>query len=275
MRRNRGRFAVLFALRRAATLPTVRSVTRRPFPLHGPRATRAALALAGWLAAAATATAAQGLPALQALPPGALDEALALARHAAQTQAPPQARVHAEAGTPDPRLRLQPCARAQAFLAAGSPLWGRTRVGLRCEQGAVAWTFYLPVQVRVSAPAVLTRVALPAGARLDATQLQVAEVDWAAATQRPFVEAAELEGRVLTRPVEAGHALRGPDLQVRQWFAAGDPVRVVASGGGFSVSAEGQALSAGLEGQPVRVRTEGGRVVVGRATGERRVELQL
>jgi flagella basal body P-ring formation protein FlgA len=64
-------------------------------------------------------------------------------------------------------------------------------------------------------------------------------------------------------------------VRQRQWFAAGDPVKLLVSGNGFSISGEGTALAPGLEGQLVRVRTEGGRVVSGRAKGDRMVEVDL
>ena len=69
--------------------------------------------------------------------------------------------------------------------------------------------------------------------------------------------------------------MRPGDLKQRQWFGAGDTVKLVARGSGFSVSGEGQALSAGVEGQPVRVRIEGGRVLSGLAVGLNRVEVPL
>jgi flagella basal body P-ring formation protein FlgA len=69
--------------------------------------------------------------------------------------------------------------------------------------------------------------------------------------------------------------VREADLKLRQWFAAGDTVRVVTVGSGFAISADGQALAAGIEGQNVKVRIEGGRVVSGRATAERRIEVTL
>ncbi|HEY6510853.1 MAG TPA: flagellar basal body P-ring formation chaperone FlgA, partial [Burkholderiaceae bacterium] len=72
-----------------------------------------------------------------------------------------------------------------------------------------------------------------------------------------------------------GQAVREADLKARQWFAAGDTVRVISAGPGFAISADGQALAAGIEGRPVKVRIEGGRVVSGRATAERRVEVML
>ena len=69
--------------------------------------------------------------------------------------------------------------------------------------------------------------------------------------------------------------MRAEQLRRRQWFAAGDPVRVVAAGPGFAVSGEGVALTPGLEGQAVRVRTESGRVVTGMAAGDKLVEVSL
>ena len=69
--------------------------------------------------------------------------------------------------------------------------------------------------------------------------------------------------------------LREADLKARQWFAAGDTVRIVSVGSGFSISAEGLALAPGLDGQAIKVRTEGGRVITGRAVAVRRVEVVL
>lgn len=218
-------------------------------------------------------------PALRAqvpagMPPSALAQAVALAERAAAAKAPAGARIVATPLAPDPRLKLAPCTRVQAHLGAGAPAWGRTRVGLRCTEGA-SWNVFLPLQVQVHAPAWSARTALPAGTRLSQDLLVRAETDWAAAPSPLAGELPALLGRVLVRPVSAGQALRAGDLQARQWFASGERVRVLAQGDGFAISAEGQALNAGIEGQPVRVRTESGRVVVGRPVGETRVELAL
>jgi flagella basal body P-ring formation protein FlgA len=155
------------------------------------------------------------------------------------------------------------------------PAWGRTRIGLRCSEGPTRWNVFLPVTIQVWAPAMVLATPLPAGARLTDSQLLRAEVDWGSAALPVFVQAEALVGRTLARAMPAGQALHGGDLQARQWFAMGETVRIVASGDGFSITAEGQALSAGLEGQAARVRTDSGRVLVGRAVGERRVEVGL
>ncbi|CAD5374750.1 Flagellar basal-body P-ring formation protein flgA [Rubrivivax sp. A210] len=230
----------------------------------------APLALLAGLALAAPAARAAAQ-----LPPAALVRALELATQAARALAPAGARIQALPGPLDPRLRLAPCERVDVYLPAGVAAWGRSRVGLRCGQGAVAWNVYLPVTVQVWAPAVVTTAALPAGARLDAAQLARAEVDWAAAALPPHTEAAPLQDRVLLHPLAAGAAPRSNDLQPRLWFALGATVRVVGLGSGFTIAAEGQALTPGIEGQPARVRTESGRVLVGRPVGDHRIEVPL
>jgi flagella basal body P-ring formation protein FlgA len=233
-------------------------------------------------AAAAAASAAN----LAALPPGTVEQGLALLKQAAQALAPPGARVVLVAGAPDLRLKLAPCSAGTAYLLPAVAAWGASRLGLRCTQGA-AWNIQLPVQVQIFAPAVVADTALSPLTTLSAAHLAVVEADWGAHGSPPaaagaaragpslFSDARLLAGRVLLRPAAAGAPVKAADLQVRQWFAAGATVSVVAVGGGFSVGAEGQALSAGLEGQLVRVRTESGRVVAGLATGERRVEVRL
>lgn len=185
------------------------------------------------------------------------------------------ARVEVQLGRLDPRLRLAPCARVEPYLPAGSRLWGRSRIGLRCVDGAVRWNVYLPVQVQVFAPATVLNTALPAQAEITAEHLTEAEVDWAEGTQPPVTDAAALVGLRLTRALPAGQPLRATDLQRQVWFQAGDTVKLVAVGAGFEVSAQGQALGRGIDGQPVRVRTPAGRIVSGTAVGERRVETAL
>lgn len=215
------------------------------------------------------------VPALAAaaIPPPAMARALELAREAAAARAPAGARVTAQPGLADPRLMLAPCAEVQAYLPAGVPPWGRTRIGLRCQSGPVHWNVQWPVQVEVFAPAVVSTAALPGGAQLQPGQFELREVEWSAATAPPLTEAAAAAGRVLARPLQPGQPVRASDLQPRQWFAAGEPVRVRASGSGFAVAADGVALAPGIEGQPVRVRLSDDRVLLGRAVGEREVEV--
>lgn len=224
-------------------------------------------ALLGTVLVAGVAMAAPMAPALQ-------QQVQALAEQAGARSAT-GARVVVEVGELDPRLRLAPCPTVQPYLPAGARAWGRTRVGLRCMDGAVRWNVFLPVTVKVMARGLVTATALPAGTLLAPGDLRDAEVDLAAGPT-PVVTQAELAvGRTLARGLAAGDALQQGDLRARQFFQAGDAVQLVAVGRGFQVSSAAQALGAGLEGQSVKVRTDSGRILTGVAAGERRVEIAL
>lgn len=182
-------------------------------------------------------------------------------------------RVEIEVGSLDPRLRLAPCDQIEPYLPANARLWGRSRIGVRCLQGPTRWNVFLPVTVKVFAPALVASRALPAGTTLAEGDLAQAEVDLAEETSNALFQPAQALGRVLDRPVPAGRGLRQSHLKPRQWFAAGEMVQVLAQGPGFRVAGEGQALTPGTEGQPVRIRTESGRILTAQAVGERRVEV--
>ena len=207
--------------------------------------------------------------------PADLERAFALLRQAAAARGPAGARIEVLPGTADLRLKLADCARAEPHLPPGASAWGRTRVGLRCVDGAVAWTVYWPATVQVWANAAVPRAPLPAGTVLTAADLMLAPVDWAAAATPPTALIKDASGRTLARHVAPGQALLAADLRARQWFAGGDVVQLVATGAGFAISSEAKALAAGIEGQPVRVITEQGRTLVGKPVGERRVEVAL
>lgn len=245
-----------------------------PFP-------RARLLTAGLTAClfAAPALAAEGVAPPVAAPADALAAQVQRLTQdaAAQTwgNGPKPPRVEVEVGTLDARLKLAPCERIEPYLPRGSRPLGQTRVGLRCTAGPTLWNVYLPVTVKVFAPALVAATALPAGTVLEARHLAEAEVDIAARPDPAITEPRLALGRILSHGLAAGQALRSAHLRARQWFNAGDTVAIVAQGQGWSVAGEGQAIGPGLEGQTARVRTESGRIVQGVATGTKRVELAL
>jgi flagellar basal body P-ring formation protein FlgA len=198
------------------------------------------------------------------------DLALSTASGLQQPNQPP-IRLEVELGSLDPRLKLAPCARIEPFLPPGGKLLGRTRIGLRCLEGARRWTVYWPLTVKAWTSGWITASPLAAGTVITGAHLTAGEVDIAdGPAAAPLLPLAAI-GRTLTRPVTAGSPLRAADLRQRQWFAAGDTVRVLAGGAGFELSTDGQAMNPGIEGQRVRVRTEGGRTITGLAVGDRLV----
>jgi flagella basal body P-ring formation protein FlgA len=239
-----------------------------------PRLRGAALAL---LAAAGGPAIAQDEPGYT--PDGALlQQVETMARSGASAATAEQAkgvRVDVKVGKLDPRLKLAPCQHIDTYLPHGLPVWGATRIGLRCTQGAKLWNVSIPIQVSVYAQATVAKSALPAGTVLEAGQLTQAEVDIAAAPGAAVPDPMLVVGRTLGRALAAGATLRQTDLKARQFFAAGETVRVTAVGRGWSVETQGQAVGPGIEGQNVNVRTEAGRLLSARPSGDRQVEVTL
>jgi len=198
---------------------------------------------------------------------------VALVVPAEKGQAAP--RIEVLVGELDPRLRLAPCGRIEPFLPSGSKPWGRSRIGIRCASGEARWVVYVPVTVRVWAPAWVARAPLGAGHTLLPEDLAQAPVDWAETTSAVIPDMTLAVGRVLVAPLQAGQAVRSNHLRVRQWFAAGETVTVVTQGEGFRVASEAVAITPGIEGQSARVRIESGRVLTGTAVGDRRLEVPL
>lgn len=172
-------------------------------------------------------------------------------------------RMEVQMGQLDSRLRLAACAKVEPYLPAGSRLWGRTRLGLRCLQGSVPWNVFLPITVRAYGPAWVAQGNIPAGKTLSAEDAAPAEVDWAEDSTPVFANAQDFIGMVAARPLASGQALRQNMVRPPALFTAGSPVQVVVHGGSFSISASGKAMASAGEGQQVRVRMDNGRLVTG------------
>lgn len=214
----------------------------------------AACAFIQWPAQAQAVSSEAQLPALaQAW----LDQALA----AQAARDPLPVRLEATLGALDSRLRLAPCARVDTYLPPGSRLWGNSRIGLRCLDGARRWNVTLPVTVKATGSAWVLRRDVAPGQALEVGDLMLAEVDWTAEASPVLAGRDAWAGQVAARALSAGQTLRQNMVRAAQVFQAGAQVRVLVQGGGFQISAEGQALSPGVVGQPARVRTESGRVL--------------
>lgn len=184
-------------------------------------------------------------------------------------------RMEVSIGALDTRLRLAPCARVEPYLPAGSRLWGRTRLGLRCVEGATAWNVFLPVTVKAWGPAWVLTGNVASGAVLSANDATEAEVDWAAEAAAIVANPEQWVGQLASRPLVAGQALRQPMVRAPSIFKAGAQVRVMAQGPGYAVTSAGQALSAGAVGQTVRVRMDNGRTISGIVSENGTVDVTL
>jgi flagella basal body P-ring formation protein FlgA len=145
---------------------------------------------------------------------------------------------------------------------------------VRCLEGAT-WSITLPVTVRVFGPALVATRPLAAGAAVQPDDVRTEEVEWTREPQGVVATAAQLDQRVLARPIASGQPIALNALRAPQAVGQGEPVRVIGRGNGFSVTADGTALASATAGQPVRVRTDSGKILTGTARPGRVVEVQF
>lgn len=187
-------------------------------------------------------------------------------------------RVEVTVGAFDERLRLAPCANMVPFLPAGARLWGRSLIGVRCQdsgQGGAGWSVLVPVEVKVFGQALVATRPLAAGDTPTLESLALQEVELTREPPGALIDPAVIGESVLTRPLGAGQTLRREHLRARQVVVTGDMVKLVANGTGFAITSYGKALSAGADGQSVRVQTDSGRTLSGVARSGKVVEIRL
>ena len=178
-----------------------------------------------------------------------------------QTQGLP-GKVTFSIGQLDARTQLSPCQVYEPFLPAGSKLWGKATVGVRCL-GPSAWTIYIPVQVTVTGNYLIAARTLPAGYLIGAADIVVRSGDLGTLPANVLTDQAQAIGKTVKNGFGAGQPLRS-DLLIAPWAVQqGQNVRTVSSGPGFSVSSEGKALNNAVEGQVVQVRSPTGQTLSG------------
>lgn len=227
--------------------------------------------LAGLVLACAAVAAAAASP-----DPGTAAGAVELFLNAETSGLP--GRVEIKVGTPDPRAQPAPCAALEPFLPAGTRLWGRSTLGLRCRDavpGAAGWSMLLPVEIKVFGNALVTTRALAANEAVTADSYSVREVELTREPRGVLTDGAQIGDSVAARPIPAGQVLRSDTVRARQVVSAGSQVKVVASGRGFQISTQGRALNAATAGQAVRIQSETGRMLSGTALPDGTVELRL
>lgn len=221
-----------------------------------------------WFAVMALALAAQAVYAGEAEPSPLARQAQAwvaqqLAPSASDNGTALPLRPEVEVGELDSRLKLAVCAKVEPYLPTRTRLWGRTRVGLRCVEGPVAWNVFLPITVKAWGPAWQIRRPVLAGSTLTAEDVELTEVDWARSTTPVLARQEDWLGLESTRPLLPGQILQQAMVRQPQVFAAGDQIKVILMGDGFQLAASGQALSHGVSGQDARIRLQGGKVITG------------
>ena len=197
-----------------------------------------------------------------------------LEQYAAQQLAGQPGRVNIQVGEVDSQLRLEPCQRIEGFVPSGGRLWGKTTLGARCAAGA-NWVIYVPVNVTVVAPVVVSARALSNGRVLSAEDVSLQQLDLTQLPSNVLTEASAAIGQTLSTGLAPGYPIRQDMLRAPLVIRQGQSVRLVAEGSNFGVSAEGKALGNATAGQMVQVRTGNGQTITGKARADGSVEVKF
>ena len=240
-------------------------------------AARAASAAPAPRAPMASANPAQAAPAAQsATPPGQQDpdsiRRAALAFLQQQIAGLP-GKTTATVTTAFPR-GLAACTTLEPFLPTGARLWGRTTVGVRCA-GERPWTVYLQAKVAVQATYYVAARQIAPGEPLTAADLVARDGDLTVLPLAVITDPAQAVGATALARISAGLPLRQDMLKSAASVSAGQTVRVVAAGPGFTISAEGSALANAAPGQSIRVRMAAGQIVTAIVKDAGTVEIPL
>jgi flagella basal body P-ring formation protein FlgA len=184
-------------------------------------------------------------------------------------------RMEVVVGELDRKLRLAACQEVEPYLPAGTRLWGKTRLGLRCLRGEVKWNVFLPITVKAFGPAWAIKGGVTQGSLLSEADAIQVEADWAELNSPVVVNLPDWVGQTAARTLTTGQVIRQDMVRATQVFQAGEQVRVVANGGGFEIATSGFAVSSGVVGQSARVRMDNGRVLTGQVVDSRTVRLAL
>lgn len=169
---------------------------------------------------------------------------------------------------------LAACATLEPFLPTGARLWGRTTVGVRCA-GARPWTLYLQAKLAVEATYYVASRPIMPGTALTAADLIARDGDLTLLPLAVITDPSQAIGAITLSSVAAGLPLRQDMLKSAASVTAGQRVRVVAAGQGFTISAEGSVLSNAAPGQQVQVRMAAGQIVTAIVKDAGTVEMLL
>ena len=185
----------------------------------------------------------------------------------------PGIRARAQTGAVDERLRLAACHEFQFSLPPGAQLGKAGSVKAQCTAPA-RWSLYLGFQMHLSGPALVARRELPARTILAAADLEVRNIDYEQLPSAYLNDARQVVGARANRRIPAGQPVLAEGLSRPPAINAGQRVRIVVRGTGFSVNQEGSALNAAAAGEAVRVKIRSGRILHGTAQDDGSVLVQ-
>ena len=170
-----------------------------------------------------------------------------------------------------PANMLPTCETPEFSVAGNTRQWGNVSVTARCDTGKR----FIQVAVQATGDYVVASRNIPRGAALqpDSVTLKRGRLDQL--PPRTILDIHQAQNAVSLRDLVPGQPLQLSMLRQSWRIKAGQRVRVIASGEGFSVNSEGKALNNAAVAQNARVRMISGQVVSGTVDSDGNILINL
>jgi len=151
---------------------------------------------------------------------------------------------------------------------------GRIFVGLVCaEQGGN--TLYLQARVQVNGKFLKLARAVDAGTEISRDMLRQEAGDITPLLSQGLLTSEAAVGQITRHSLSKGTVLRPAHLKIPNLVEIGQPVQVLAQGGGFSISGTGEALQSGNRGEVIKVKTANRKILSAVVADRGTVRLEL
>lgn len=175
----------------------------------------------------------------------------------------------------DPRLRLKQCEQPVKLSFLGQKkLSGKVNVRLGCAKPS--WGIFIPAQIQVKEPVVVSTVSLPRGSRISASQVKLQNMETSSLHYTYFRKMEEVIGTTTTRAIKSGDTIFTNMVKASNAVHKGDSVVIRAVVGSLAVRIKGTALQDGAIGKQIRVRNDQSqRIIRAVVTGSGQVEVPM
>jgi flagellar basal body P-ring formation protein FlgA len=192
-----------------------------------------------------------------------------------QTQGYP-GKVNIEIQPLDNRIRIAECDLMEAFTVQGTRLWGKTHIGVRCQQSAgKPWTLYVQADVQVWGEFAVTGLPVSQGSPVQASDIVMQTGDLTKLPAGIITDLSMLEGKKASLNMPLGTVLRPELLKAMPVIMQGQMVQLNSRGEGFVISADGTAMQTANVGQVVDVKVSSGQVIKGVAQSSGKVDVRF
>ena len=172
----------------------------------------------------------------------------------------------------DSRLKLAPCNSIEAFFTGGNRAWGRTTVGLRCNE-MPRWSVYVQANVSVFGQYLVAASAMSQGQIISRANLAYQTGDLTTLPPGVYSDPSQVVGRATRIALNAGAVLRQDLSELPLLVRQGQTVRIISAGNGFTISTDGLAQNSATQGQLVQAKVTSGQLVSGITNANGQIEV--